>query len=37
MAIVAFRETYKRIATVMGWDQADVARWNAEVHAIYNP
>lgn len=36
LAIGAFRETYRRIATVMGWDQKDARLWDAEVHAIYN-
>jgi hypothetical protein len=36
IAIGAFRETYQRIATVMGWDQKDANVWDAEIHAIYN-
>ncbi|WP_300604282.1 hypothetical protein [Trebonia sp.] len=36
MAIAAFSETYRRIATVMGWDRKDAQLWDAAVHAIYN-
>jgi hypothetical protein len=36
VVIGAFRETYQRIATVMGWDQTDDNAWDAEIHAIYN-
>ena len=36
IVIGAFRETYQRIATVMGWDQKDFQSWEAEVDAIYN-
>ena len=36
LAIGAFREPYRRIATVMGWDQKDAKLWDAEVHAVYN-
>jgi hypothetical protein len=36
LAIVAFREPYRRITAVMGWDQEDAKRWDAELHAIYN-
>lgn len=36
VAIGAFRGTYQRIATVMGWDQRDANVWDAEIRAIYN-
>jgi hypothetical protein len=36
IVLAAFSETYLCIATVMGWDQKDFRRWEAEVHAIYN-
>jgi len=36
LAIGAFREPYRRITTVMGWDQKDAKLWDAEVHAVYN-
>jgi hypothetical protein len=35
-AIGAFRQTYQRIATVMGWDQEDAELWKAEINTIYN-
>jgi hypothetical protein len=36
LAIGAFREPYRRIAIVMGWDQKDAKLWDAEVHAAYS-
>ena len=36
IALGAFRETYMRIATVMGWDQKTADSWEAQLHAIYN-
>ena len=36
IAIGAFRETYQRIAGVMGWDQRDANAWDAQIHAIYD-
>jgi hypothetical protein len=36
IAIGAFRETYLRIAAVMGWDRKAAEVWDAQIHAIYN-
>ena len=37
IAMVAFREPFKRIRTVMGWGQLEYDLWSAKLGRIFNP